>query len=211
MANNSTLMGDAEALLQILNDDFSETEGLFEDDVATSIRAYTFYAKTTLEHISFPNVITVGEQAFSNCSNLKTINMPKATTIGRSAFSFSGNNTNRMTVVLPKAAGVFSGVFNRSMIQVCDLGPDVTRLQSDTFYTNVTTKICLVLILRRTTDIVTAGSQDSINGLVDVYVPQSLKASYQAATYWSTNSGITFHDIEGSEYEDYYADGTPVE
>lgn len=211
MANNTALIGDAETLLQILNNDFSETEGRFEDNNITTIRAYAFYNKDSLKHISTPNVISVGQKAFSNCSAIESIYMPNVVTIDSNAFAWTGSASTPLTAVFPKVSGILKGTFNRAHVQVCDLGPGVTQLASDAFYTNGNSVICQTLILRKEDGIVTAGSADSINGLRDVYVPSALISTYQSATYWSTNSNITFHAIEGSEYEHYYADGTPVE
>lgn len=55
----------------------------------------------------------------------------------------------------------------------------------------------------------------------DIYIPEVLydhlgdgsALDYKAATNWSTIDGygtITWHKIEGSQYENYYADGTPI-
>lgn len=46
-----------------------------------------------------------------------------------------------------------------------------------------------------------------------LYVPQALIADYQAATNWITILGYAnnrIQAIEGSQYENYYADGTPI-
>ena len=54
-----------------------------------------------------------------------------------------------------------------------------------------------------------------------IYIPESLynhlgdgtSSDYKAATNWSTVNGygtITWAKIEGSQYENYYADGTPI-
>lgn len=46
-----------------------------------------------------------------------------------------------------------------------------------------------------------------------LYVPQALISSYQSATNWSTILGYannSIQAIEGSQYENYYADGTPI-
>lgn len=46
-----------------------------------------------------------------------------------------------------------------------------------------------------------------------LYVPSSLISSYQSATNWSTILGYATNSIaaiEGSQYENYYADGTPI-
>lgn len=47
----------------------------------------------------------------------------------------------------------------------------------------------------------------------DIYVPSNLISSYQSSTNWATQNSwgtITWKAIEGSQYENYYADGTPV-
>ena len=47
----------------------------------------------------------------------------------------------------------------------------------------------------------------------EIYVPSSLISTYQSATNWSTIDGygtITWKAIEGSQYENYYADGTTI-
>lgn len=46
-----------------------------------------------------------------------------------------------------------------------------------------------------------------------VYVPSALISTYQSASNWSTIDGygtITWTAIEGSQYENYYADGTVI-
>ena len=46
-----------------------------------------------------------------------------------------------------------------------------------------------------------------------LYVPQSLLSQYTQATNWSTILGYANNSIaaiEGSQYENYYADGTPI-
>ena len=54
-----------------------------------------------------------------------------------------------------------------------------------------------------------------------IYIPKALydhlgdgaSLDYKAATNWSTIDGygtITWAQIEGSQYENYYADGTPI-
>jgi len=47
-----------------------------------------------------------------------------------------------------------------------------------------------------------------------LYVPSALISSYQSATNWSTILGYANNQIlpiEGSQYENYYADGTAIE
>ena len=51
--------------------------------------------------------------------------------------------------------------------------------------------------------------QSGKNSTYKIYVPQSLISSYQSATNWSAYSTF-FEPIEGSEYDGYWADGSPI-
>ena len=77
------------------------------------------------------------------------------------------------------------------------------------------------LILRRTAGIVSLNSTGAFNNSPfasagsggTLYVPSALISTYQSATNWSTILGYannSIQAIEGSQYENYYADGTPV-
>lgn len=86
-----------------------------------------------------------------------------------------------------------------------------------------------VLILRNSTNIVPMNNLNTFNGTPfksggtggTIYIPKALydhlgdggSLDYKAATNWSAVNGygtITWAQIEGSQYENYYADGTPI-
>lgn len=185
------------------------------------IQMYAFFDCVNLESINIPNVTVMrnGTGAntnangyfFSNCKKLQRVNMPKLENMyGNHAFSSSGTQTtNGMTIVLPKIQNLGVRAFRGAKCAAVDLGSDLVGILADTFYNGTYGAVIL-----RKASVVSAATTDSIRGLTNVYVPQSLISSYQTASNWSTryNDGyITFHAIEGSQYEDYYADGTPIE
>ena len=57
--NNSEILGEEAAVRQIIEDDFSATDGHFEDDSVTVLRYRAFQSKTSLKSITFPNVVDV--------------------------------------------------------------------------------------------------------------------------------------------------------
>lgn len=79
----------------------------------------------------------------------------------------------------------------------------------------------LTVLILRSTSMVALGNINYFNNTPfasgksggTLYVPNALKSSYQSATNWSTILGYANNSIvaiEGSQYENYYADGTPI-
>lgn len=164
----------------------------YEDDIITNIRTYAFYG-SYIQTCKTPNVTTIGANAFQN-AKLTQICFPSLTTLS--------------------GASAFQGVTTAT---VADLG-DVTSLPATTFSgaTNLST-----IILRKTDAITTLANVSAFTNTPfksggtggTIYVPQALISSYQAATNWATVDGygtITWMPIEGSIYENTYADGTAV-
>lgn len=200
----------------------------------TVIRKFAFNGQP-ITGVSGEDVLTINESAFDWCDNLETVSFPKLTTVisnyafrcvnalrvahfplltsatGNGLFyqvNFSSNN-KILTVVLPSIESLGSTAFRQGKFVAVDLGPKLSRLNSDTFYAGAYDAV----ILRNSSSVVSAATADTIGGLRDVWVPQALIAGYEAATNWSTRiSGgyITLHAIEGSQYENIYADGTPI-
>lgn len=196
---------------------FRNSEALITADLSNidTIGMYAFYGCTALENIICPKLTSIGSHAFDACGNLGTINMPLWT--GSSAtynwiFGYAGKATKTI-IVLPSLINFGTCMFSRGHFKIVDIGKNSGAMGADTFYHNTGDTTVETLILRREDDIVAAGTADAINGVRTVYVPNNLISSYQTATNWSTryDSGIiTFLPIEGSQYENYYADGTPI-
>lgn len=189
----------------------------------TTINAQAFDNCTDMEYVNFPNLTTiVGEYAFRKVNSLRVAHFPKLTTAtGAGLFyqtCYGTPQIRQLIVVLPKISNLGSTAFRQGLFQAIDIGPDLTTLNSDTFYvpggwTTDANKVTNVAIFRYTGGVVASSNIDRINGLCDVYVPSSLISAYESAPNWSTrfNAGkIIFHAIEGSIYENAYADGTPI-
>lgn len=210
--NNADILGEEAAVRQIVEDDFSATNGHFEDDTVTALRGSVFNYIANLQSVSFPNVLSVGDDAFRNISsNLLSIDLPKATYVGSNAFAYiSEENTKGNTkIVLPQLESMGNAAFGRGNLRLVDIGEKVSKLSSDAFYQNgaYTNKVVKNLILRKSDAVVTAGSTDTVKGLGNVYVPSALVESYKVASNWTyyynMTNGIVFYPLE-----DYTVDGT---
>ena len=132
---------------------------------------------------------------FQNCTALKTV-------------VFGGTATSNFN------SNAFNGCKN---LEACDFSGG-NRLYTNEFLNASSLE---TLILRKTSAIVTLNNINALNGTPfasgksggTLYVPQALISSYQSATNWSTILGYannSIQAIEGSQYENYYADGTPI-
>ena len=197
-----------------------------------------------LESVSGPGVEFVGRECFSNCSNLASVSFPSATNWNYSYQPFDlcqniqnwdipwhditglNNRAFRNCSVPPALAfpsidgQVGAECFRYSTsLQAIDFGEGLTTFANGSIFTNTSLR---VLVLRKTSGIVTLGNANVLNLNCPfasngtggtVYVPSALISSYQSATNWSTILGYannSIEAIEGSEYEHYYVDGTPI-
>ena len=135
-----------------------------------------------------------------------------------------GNNKVQ-SVVLPGLKTVTSAgyFFNgASSLQKVDLGllfaTDANGIRNHTFNG---ASFMSILVLRNPTGVVYLNNINAFNSTPfasggaggTLYVPSSLISSYQSNATWSTILGYTNNNIaaiEGSQYENYYADGTPI-
>lgn len=86
--------------------------------------------KDTLESANFPDVTSIGDAAFYECTHLTSINCPNATSIGSMAFWCCSNLT---TINLPNVETIDSqGFSNCSSLTVASF-PNVTTIKSNTF------------------------------------------------------------------------------
>ena len=181
-----------------------------------TIGTYAFYTRNRITDVFGPNVTSIGNYAFAYANSLEVVrfNSWQGTTVTNNyIFAYAGS-ASKTIIVLPALVNFGSRMFTRGTFKAIDIGPNSTgAIAADTFYHNTGLQTVGTLILRRTSNIVTANSEGAINGLRDVYVPSALITSYEQASNWSarvTGGYITFHAIEGSIYETQYADGTPI-
>lgn len=185
----------------------------------TSISNFMFHGCSALEELNVPNTITkIDSYAFCYCSSLKNIYVPNVTSC--SGVYIFANCTSLEGVVLPSIVGVTAGhcFAGSTAIQYIDFGENFDRVNSTDAFLNCSS--LKNLIIRKPT-LSTLSNISNFNGTPfadggvggTLYVPQALISEYQSATNWSTILGYDDNQIlpiEGSQYENYYADGTPI-
>lgn len=233
IATRSVPSGEAvlDSATSIKSDAFSRCDNMtkISSETVTTIYARAFELCRNLTEVSFPNVTAIGTKngsygvegfVFCGCPKLQKLSFPKLrTATGSRCFGADdtiagggvGSSSYPATIALPSITSMHSQTFRgaNGYWDAIDLGPGLSQIGDYQFYQGTFRK----LILRRTSGVVTANNANGIKNIYNVWVPSDLIASYQTATNWATryNAGtITFHAIEGSEFENAYADGTPI-
>ena len=188
-------------------------EIVLDNSVQTEIMQNMFKGYTALKKVRIGGITKVGANAFQNCTHLAEIFLPDATESGSYSFGLQNSTTPpEAVVVLPSLTTIGSEGFRggSSNFKAIDLGP-VSSIGARTVYLGTYQNVIL-----RNTSVTALSNTNGVGNFTSntkVYVPSSLISSYEAATNWSTamsSLGFTFVAIEGSEYEHYYADGTPI-
>ncbi len=220
----------AEAEVEVASEDnlaklVSNTLTSLNDNNITSIRKNAFNGATELLSISAPNALSIGSGAIGDTPKLQSVFFPKVKSVANNSFEGSGVPV----IALPSIEGFNSSYTfrNNTALTTADFGPNITQIGASQIFSgdiNFAT-----LILRRGTGIVSLTNINNFNGTKfasggsggTIYIPKALydhlgdgtALDYKAATNWSTIDGygtITWAQIEGSQYENAYADGTPI-
>ncbi len=192
----------------------------FEGNNITYANNYAFQKCTSLTSLKLPELTTCVQYLIQSCSNLETLYLPKLATTQANAF----RGSSLKICVLPKGGlngqSSFAGV---TTLQTVDTGASSIGgnyiFNGCTALTTIILRSTSVAALTGTTPFTTSPfASDGTGGTI--YIPKSLydqlgtgTNDYKAATNWSTIDGygtITWAKIEGSQYEHYYADGTPI-
>lgn len=216
-----TSIGLEDYQLYIMNsNDFSE----FEDEIITTI-GNSGLTGTKIVRVYAPNVVSLGSSAFDGCTSLTSVNLPSLTTLLANRAFY--NCSSLQVITLKSLQTITKDETFRlcTALKTADLG-ECARIHNNTF---MACSSFDTLILRSAVVV----GLNNVNGLANgtpfsnggaggtIYIPESLydhlgdgtSNDYKAATNWSTIDGygtITWAKIEGSQYENYYADGTPV-
>lgn len=168
------------------------------------VPSYGFAGCTKLESvvcpefaITYANYSKRGDSVFQNCQSLVNVNggvLPLLATIP--SYAFSGCYALPI-LDLPLGATISANGFAncRSLTTLILRKTTVATLSNVNAFTNTPFR----------------GYGGTYSG--HIYVPQSLISSYQTATNWSTlyaSYSDLFQPIEGSDYENYYADGSEI-
>ena len=174
-----------------------------------------FINNKKLEVFDAPNITQAGNNAFAYCEKLTLQILPKFTTMNGTILFRDCPFT---VMVLPMLTTA-----RTNMLLTCnncvtvDIGENLASIPLQMLNSNAALEN---IVLRRTSSITALSNANGLWGNTNepsvhkkIYVPSALISTYQTATNWATlfNAGyITFHAIEGSTYENAYADGTPI-
>ena len=174
----------------------------------------------------------LGQRAMDSCTSLQTAFVSGLTIapsgIANTWYAFNGCTNLKTLVMIRSTSGVFGSyaVSGCKLLEKVDLS-NFSSLNGSCFASTAKNNF-KTLILRRTSIV----SLSNVNAFNDtpfksggtggtIYIPKSLydhlndgtSLDYKSATNWSTVNGygtITWATIEGSIYENSYADGTPI-
>lgn len=176
-----------------------------------------FAAKTWYpQRVDLPETVTaITAYKFTYHTGIRTVYAPGVISVAGYALGSIGTSAARVTIVLPSVQTLGGYAASSSYIDALDLGPNFASFPANTTQGANTVKF----ILRRSS-IVAMAAANGNNMPTTIYIPKVLydhlgdgtSDDYLAATNWSTK-GLTvdkFAPIEGSVYENAYADGTPI-
>lgn len=194
--------GGGDALKGLIDGSITE---ISNSDV-TKVNVLAFSNCANLTSVNFPNVTTVGRQAFES-TGLLEFSMPKVESFGNNAFQ----NAKFVRVTVPASTrnigiGMFKG---NSLLEECHLLFAVNSFNGQDLFYNCP-KLKAVII--PSPNLIALGGKSNMFGAVSgqtspidsgqchIYVPSALIDSYKTATNWSVFAD-SFRAIEGSEYE----------
>lgn len=206
--------------------DISNTPFTYENGAVTSIR-WNAFRESPITRATFPNVTSIENDAFrgAHLSGIYAADFPSLQTV----FGFSNGMQNLIFACFKSCKEIgMQGMSAHANLEIVDLGsPNIlpAKINGSAFLSCVKLSS---LILRYET-VIALGALTPFNGTPfasggtggTIYIPKVLYdhlgdgtvLDYKAATNWSTYDGygtITWAKIEGSQYENYYADGTPI-
>lgn len=156
------------------------------DSTITKTKVRAFCNLENLVTVMLPNVTTLNNYTFNNCTALESIDLPGVTTA--TGTYFCDGCTNLKHVNIPRVSSISTYAFrNCSSLEKLDLG-NITALAGNalTNASNLTT-----LIIRRDATKATTLSTSTltntpiVNGTGYVYVPAAMLDTFKNATNWA--------------------------
>lgn len=190
------------------------------DSTVTTIPQYRLKNFSGITSLNAVGVTTVETYALEGLINAEQVILPVATKLDAQALSRVGQKTADGCVIVLKAVTTLGADCIRgsaTKVKVVDFSESLASIPNRCFYQGHFGHV----IFRKTDDIVTMSSTNAIgvgaSGGFDtsttVFVPSVLISAYEENTNWSTaksSKGFTFAPIEGSVYENKWADGSPL-
>jgi len=159
---------------------------------------------------------------FNGCSSLRTVRFDSLTEVQAGNRPFGNSSTGIETIIYPVMTRFANGNWHGIHLKIIDNGPNVTLFTDSGYYVGINKLEALII---RSNTVATLNhanllgnsnfakdstkGQSGKNSTYKIYVPENLISSYQSATNWSAYSTF-FTSIEGSPYENYWADGMPI-
>jgi hypothetical protein len=101
----------------------------YSNNRVDKIGDYVFYQCEVLTSVNTPNVISIGQQAFSY-SGLQNIDLPLVTSIGNYTFSYSGLQNANLPLVTSVGVNVFYNCYKLESVNI----PNATSIGDYAFY-----------------------------------------------------------------------------
>ena len=187
----------------------------------TNVQASGF-AFSGLESVILPFVTAVGQYAFQGCRSLKTVHLPRT---NLTHFVFLDTSAVEF-LFLPSATGIGMGSFQRCTNLQTVILPAIRSLNTGNVFVGDANLKTIVLGYENVVDCNASmfGQTPFASGGSggDIYIPKALydhlgdgsNLDYLHNTRWNTFNSygtITWHPIEGSEYETYMPGGAKYE
>lgn len=196
---------DVDDIEKVLLDDYVIAESsIFDGRIifpeASKISGYALYGRTGITSVFMKEALSVRSYGFNGCTNITTL-------VGEKLSYLSNYAVGGCT----------------SLTKI-DMGGQTTdQTNSGLAYNNSCNGATNLntIIIRNKNIVVTLSNINCLSGTPFasgkaggvLYVPQAFVSQYEEATNWSTilsYSTNSIQAIEGSQYEYYYADGTPI-
>lgn len=198
----------------------------YVDEDLTSVPAYVCYRnRGGITSCRFPNATSIGTQAFYIAGISGVFFAPKATLAQECLY---GNNITISITGGASSAGNHRplAIYSNKTLTTADLTFKTTYALTGQMFngqSNLTTVILREAVIYPMYNVNAFSGTPFADGGTGgtIYIPKSLydclgdgsSSDYKAATNWSTVDGygtITWAQIEGSQYDGYYADGTAI-
>ena len=187
-----------------------------------NVVACAFAYNTGITEVIMPDATQLKGGVFAGCTGLTRLWIPSVSLIDQ------GSIRNFQDITCPLVLLGIPELSSRRIEgwkgTVLDIGSQCDNLAGTSLYG---VSNCNVIILRKSSIVTCANSTFNSSKFASggaggtIYIPKSLydhlgdntSSDYKAATNWSTVNEygtITWAQIEGSQYENYYADGTPI-
>ena len=152
------------------------------DTASTTVNTHTYTDGKTEHTIAISGLTSIDDHAFSYCSSLTDVTIGNTvTSISSYAFGYCSSLTS--VTIGNGVTGISSSAFvNCSSLTSVTIGNSITQILSSAFYG--CTKLTQLILFPSSPPAL--GSNAIPDNVQSIYVQQSSKAAYQAATNWTT-------------------------